>query len=107
MVALLVNEKLAFELPWNACLEVARELIAAARKAESFKDADRLVDEQALIQRAGFPVGVTNNRHLQKAAMNEAAWGKYRRYLPGGLPSQTVVGVPAVVSFPPKEPSDG
>ena len=108
-VLLFVNGKVVVNLPWDAWLELSREIIAKARQAEQIAKADKVIKDQALLQRYGFPIGVTNNKDMQKEAMNEAAWGsELRRYKPGGLPSQEIVGVPSVYHLPtPKEDSHG
>lgn len=85
--------------------EAARQLIAAlahqAGRAEEIAQRERAVIDQAILIRAGAPVGLLHDPHLRREAAKEAAWNSaLRRHLPGGVKSRSVVGVPAVLQQP-------
>ena len=102
---LIISEgKLLLDLPWKAALEVSKGLRIAAKLAEEEVNVLKIIADQALIQRTGFPVGLTNNPAIQKEAMKEAVHNRdLRRALPGGIKSQSIVGTPTLIKKPPKE----
>ena len=100
---LIISEgKLLLDLPWKAALAVSKGLRVAARLAEEQVEALKIIQDQALIQRVGFPIGLTNNPVIQKEAMKEAVHNRgLRRALPGGIKSQSAVGTPTLIKKPP------
>jgi len=101
-VHLELNGKLT-DLPWDAALELARAITAQARLAESHAKAERLIYDSAILLRAGAPFGLAPTRRHLNAAITEAVSNRdLRRYLPGGVRSQEVVGMPAVIAHPRK-----
>lgn len=100
---LIISEgKLVLDLPWKAAFAVSKGLLTAAKLAEEQAEALKIIQDQALIQRAGFPIGLTNNPEIQKEAMKEAVHNRrLRRALPGGIKSQSVVGTPTLIKKPP------
>jgi hypothetical protein len=68
---------------WEQALELGRALIAQARKADTWVHAQQVIDDQAILLRAGVPVTLATTREMQREAGKEAAWNsKLRRYLP-------------------------
>ena len=91
------------DMPYEAALDVGRALIAQARKAEELAKVQQIIGDQAIILRAGFPVGLTNHPDIQAEAAKEAAWNtRLRRYMPGGVRSQEAVGTPTLIQHPPR-----
>lgn len=110
-VLLLHNGRLLFSLPWGAALELGRALHVQGKRAEEEAEAARIVYDQAILTRVGFPVGLSNRRDILTEAAREAAWNsKLRRYIPParamGIARQTVFGTPSVRALPPKESND-
>jgi len=84
--------------PLSAAHAVGEALIAKARELETVEKAASVIYDQAILQRLGMRFGVTSDPVLQAEAMKEAHWNSgLRRYLPGGVRSQEVVGVPTLI----------
>ena len=100
---LIISEgKLLLDLPWKAALAISKGLHTAAKLAEEQAKVLEIIKDQALIQRAGFPVGLTNNPAIQKEAMKVAQHDRdLRRFLPGGIKSESIVGTPTLIKKPP------
>lgn len=102
-VAVVANGRLALDLPWEQALELARALKVKALAAQQWAQAEQLVADQALLLRAGAPVGLTDNPLIQREAWKAAEDLK----LPGGITPRTIVGTPAIHHVPPtQETSD-
>ena len=96
-VLLLHNGTLVASLPWQAALEVGKALLLACKQAEAYANIDQLIHDQALIQRLGLPVGLTNDPKIQTEALKEAQWGNMRRYVPStSIASGEAVGTPII-----------
>lgn len=107
-VLLLHNGTLLFSLPWQAALELGRALHVQGKKAEEEANAVRIVYDQAILTRVGFPVGLSNRPDILAEAAKEAAWNRdLRRYIRGdramGIANQTVFGTPTISVSPPKK----
>jgi hypothetical protein len=102
-VLLLSGGLLIAEMPWQAADDLARALTAKARQAEEHVKAERIAFDSAILMRAGVPFSLSNRRDILKEAMKEAAWStKLRRYMPGGVKSREVFGIPSIINHPPK-----
>ena len=107
-VLLLHNGVLLFSLPWQAALELGRALHVQGKKAEEEANAVRIVYDQAILTRVGFPIGLSNRPDILREAAKEAAWNRdLRRYIRGdramGIANQTIFGTPTISVSPPKE----
>jgi len=103
-VIILEEGKVVLDVPWNMALSIGRSLIKQAKIVEEHENANQIIKDQALLQRVGFPIGLTNNPAIQKESMKEAVNSReLRRALPGGIKSQSAVGTPTVIKKPPKE----
>lgn len=102
-VLLFLNGRLVADMEWRAADMLARALIVQARKAEEEAQAERIILDDALLFRAGFPLGLTNRPDLTREVYKEAAWNSdLRRYLPGGIRSRERFGTPTIIKHPPK-----
>ena len=108
-ILLLVDGRLVTTMPWQAALDISRALQRQAREAEESAGAEQLIFDQAILTRAGTPVGLTRNKALLKEAAKEAAWNSdLRRYMPGGVKSKEIVSSPTIIQhLPREEQSDG
>lgn len=96
-ILMLRNGAVILDMPWGAALEVGSALIAKARQAEEIEAAERIIRDQAIIERAVFPVGLSSHPKIQAEALKEAQWGDIRRYLPSpGIHSGEAVGTPTL-----------
>lgn len=92
-------------IPWQAALEVAKAMTTVARAVEERAKAPQLVADQALLDRLGFPLGLSRNKDILDEAFKDAQYDpKLRRYLPNavGIPSSEAVGTPSLKQHPPK-----
>lgn len=107
-VLFIVDGKTVLDMPWDATLQLAQHLHGVAKKAEEFAKAQQIVYDQAILTRSGFPIGLSNNRDILKAAQKEAAWNSdLRRYVPlKGIQSREGVGTPTIINNPPKKESN-
>lgn len=96
----------AITLPWQAALNLAKAIYTMAKRAEEFANAQRIINDQALLMRKGVPLGLSNRSDIQAEALKEAAWNtELRRFIPFmrgiGIPSREVFGVPSLKQSPP------
>lgn len=101
-VQLLVDGRLAADMPWQAAELIARALWQNARQAEQLDEIERVIYDQAIVTRLGLPVGFSRHPYVLKEACKEAAWNSgLRRYIRGdrakGMVSQEVFGTPTVI----------
>lgn len=107
-VLLLHNGRLLLSLPWRAAQELARALHIQGLRAQEEAEAERIVFDQAILTRVGFPIGLSSRTDILAEAAKEAAWNKdLRRYIPGdramGIANQTVFGTPTITALPPRQ----
>lgn len=104
-VQVAVNGSLALDLPWDSALEIGKAIIVKARQAEELAKVAAIVSDQALLMRAGLPIGLTARPDMMKEAAKEAAWGReLRRAIPfGNIESAEKFGVPSIKQGPPKK----
>lgn len=91
-------------LPYGAALAIAKALREKGQLAEEHARAisGELITDQAILQRAGMPFGLTSHPKIQAEAMKEAVSNRdLRRYMPGGIKSQRMIGTPTVIPSPP------
>lgn len=102
-VLLLSHGILIAEMPWQAADDLANALKAKARQCEEQEKAEQIIADNAVLLRAGFPLGLTNRFDMMKETIKEAITSRrLRRYMPGGVKSQEVFGTPAVIRHKPK-----
>lgn len=91
------------EMPWRAADELANALRSKARLAEEEEKAGQIIDDTAILMRAGVPFSFSNRADILKEAMKEAAWSRdLRRYMPGGVKSKEVFGTPTIIQSSPR-----
>lgn len=107
-VIVLEEGKAVLNMPWEMALSVGKALVKRAKVAEERANALQVIKDQALLIRAGAPVGLTSNPEIQKEAVKEATHSReLRRALPGGIRSQSVVGAPTIIKKSPKGEKNG
>lgn len=89
-------------MPWDAALAVAHEIIAKARLAEETAKAEDIIFDNALLFRSGAPFGLSNHPDIVKQSLIEAQHNTIlRRSNMGGIKSQAVFGTPTIIQHPP------
>jgi hypothetical protein len=88
---------LILDLPWQAAKKLSRVVRRQAAVAEQNAKVVRVISDQALLIRKGFPIALTPRPDVFKEAGNEAAHNRdLRRFIPGGIPSGVVFGFPTL-----------
>ncbi len=106
-----VIDGVATEFPWELADIFSRSLTINARKCEEYCKANQIIADNALMQRAGFPVGLSDNPIIKDETVKEALFGKnLRRLLPfwrkdvaigiESIKSRGSVGVPTLTKRP-------
>lgn len=101
-IALLFNGRVVpgmEALPRQAAEQIARVLLAQCRMIENTENPEKTIADQAILHRAGIPIGLTNNLKILNAAHTEAQWNRdLRRYMPNapGIKSAEMVGTPTI-----------
>ena len=94
-------------VPWEQADLIARQATRAARLAEEICKANRIIMDNALLQRSGFPIGLSDHPKIKDETIKEALHNRdLRRYLPyqkknvgngiGNIKSRGVVGTPSL-----------
>lgn len=99
---MITNGRLVLDLPYEAALEIGRAMIGKAKQAEELANPHKIIMDQAILFRAGFPLGLTNNRDIMSESIKTAMHDRdLRRFMTGGVRSKEVVGTPSLIQ---KEP---
>jgi len=85
-VIILKDGKAILGMPWEAALAVSDAIRAKAKEVEELKKHDIIIADQALLFKAGFPLGLTNHPKMIREAAKQA----------GGIASGSVVGTPTI-----------
>lgn len=96
-VVLVIEGKRVCDMPPQVAREMAKWLVAQAKKVEDAQNATQLIIDQARMQRAGFPFGLSSDPRIVEAARTEAQWGDVRREIPlRGIEPRSAVGTPSI-----------
>lgn len=95
-------------MPWHVALDLGRALLEQGHRAEEIAKAPTIIEDQAILTRAGIPIGLAVDPDVAREAAKEAVNNtRLRRYMPGEVRSREFVGAPTVKHIPAKEKSDG
>ncbi len=94
-------------VPWEQADQIARQATRAARLAEEICKANQIIMDNALLQRSGFPIGLSDHPKIKDESIKEALHNRdLRRYLPfqkknvgngiGNIKSRGAVGAPSL-----------
>lgn len=97
------------QMQQTAAKQIARWLVQGKLRLEELEQAERIVFDSAILARAGAPFTLSDDPRLKEAMRQEAAWNSdLRRFMPAGVKSEAVFGLPKLVQTPPKkEAKDG
>jgi hypothetical protein len=92
------------ELPFSKACDLADALQAQARKVEEEEKHEQVAFDEAVLFRSGAPFGLSDDKYIQKEAVNEALFNpQLTRNLPS-INSQEVFGTPEVIRHKPGTP---
>lgn len=78
-VVLLIDGHYLCDMPWQSVDEYINVLKGAARLAENAEKAEKQVLDQAILLRAGMPVGLSQNKKVFDEAKKEAVHNRELR----------------------------
>jgi hypothetical protein len=82
-VLLIVDGKLISVMPWNAAQKVSMAILSQAKKAEEIAKAESIIHDNAILHRAGSPIGLSTHPKILEETKKEAVHNKeLRRYMP-------------------------
>ncbi len=91
-------------IPQKLCAKLWPALLTKARECEEQEQAERIAYDNAILFRAGVPIGLSDDPKIRDETAKLAAWDSdLRRYMPGGIKSKVMCGTPVIVVHPPKE----
>ena len=96
-VLLIIDGRLAANMPWEAALSVAAGLTAKAHAAEEYVKAPQLIKDQALLMRVGARLGLTRNLRILGDAKVLAETDRTLRSAIPSIRSTAAVGTPIVI----------
>ena len=111
-VVLIIDHGKGISIPWEYGDHVAKAITAKTRKAEEYCKANQIIADNALLQRSGFPIGMSDNPIINKETAHMAFYDRaLRKYVPyhtkiaqkglGGIQRRGVVGAPSLTKSTP------
>ena len=102
----------AMDMAWQKADEIARALTIMARRGEEYEKANAIIMDNALLQRSGAPIGLSDRADIKDETAKEALYNKtLRRLMPWrqknvsqgieGIRTRGVVGAPALTKHKP------
>lgn len=83
-----------YKIPWQVADRISRVFAQKARLAEEAYKANQIIMDNALMQRSGFPVGLSNHPKIKDETIKEALHNRnLRRALPRHKNSAGVEGI--------------
>ena len=104
-VVMVFDRSRVIRLPYQAAMLFARAITEKAREAERADPVvvRRLIDDQAVLIRAGASIALTDDPAVMREAVKEAVNDRtLRRALPNREIRVPRVGIPNIVQHPPK-----
>ena len=103
-VQIILEGRLLMDLTWQSALELAKAIHATAKKAEELANAEKIIFDQAILDRLGAPVSLVTRKDMAVAAKKEAAWNTpLRRYIRRSRLRQGIVYAPSVTQDRPED----
>jgi len=89
-VLLIVDGKCVATIPAKQAVEAGHALRHVGARAQEWEEAQRLIEDQAIMIRTGAPFSLTGDPKLNAEAFKEAQWNsELRRYIPAVKPIQS------------------
>ena len=100
-VQFIVDGKLVAEVSPGKAREVGRAILQVAGLAAEWANAEEVARDNAILIRAGFPVGLANHQAVLNESVKMAVSDRdLRRAMPGGVRSEAVCGTPMIKRYP-------
>ena len=98
LIHIFVEDKFICSMPPKIAREISHWLAKKAGRIEELENVARLVQDQAILERAGTGVGLTSNPRILQEAHKEAQWDSLlRKRMPlKGIEPTSVVGIPCL-----------
>ena len=98
---LLVNGRLTADFPPEVAVLFGRQLMSLGQQMLNDANPNNTIHDQAVLMRAGIPIGFSDNKKILSEAHNQAQHNRdLRRYMRNatGIPSKAIVGTPTLIS---------
>lgn len=102
-VLVINNGKTILDIPWQVASQFGRVLQGMANQAEQFDNIEKTIQDGAILHRAGMPFNLIQGGKAAKEIVKTAQHDRnLRRYMPNGIKSSEVFGVPQINQTGPK-----
>jgi hypothetical protein len=102
-VLLIMGGRLQADLHWKDALRIAKAITNRARVAENYDNLPQLIQDQAILIRAGVPMGLTSHPAALKEAVKSAEGDRnLRRFMRNNIRSKEIFGKPTLTQTSPK-----
>lgn len=106
-VIMLLDGKRICEMNWQEMLSVMAKARQAAKKAEEYAKAEQVIFHNSILRRAGWPIGLSNNKGIVKETVKESWWDKtLRKYMPNKIDTEGVVLGPRIINHGLRRPTN-
>ena len=100
-VQLFADGKLIAELEPKTARKIGRAILRISGLAAEWANAEEVARDNAILLRAGFPVGLANHKTVIDQSVRLACWDRdLRKAMPGGVKSKEVFGTPTINQLP-------
>lgn len=96
-VMVVVDDRGFMDLNWRQAKELSEALRVKALAAEEYAMRERIIQDGAILARAGAPFTLSNRPEIIEEVKKEAAWSRaLRRFMPGGVKAKALFGTPTI-----------
>lgn len=97
-IVLVINDKRVCDMPIEVAQVLVQVLNEKIKKIDELQNVHQIVRDQAIMQRAGMPFGISSHPKIQAEAKKMAEWdSELRRAMPlRGIEPQSIVGTPSL-----------
>lgn len=108
-VVLVINGRRVCDMPVAIAQQVSKLIYQKAMVADEYANANRIIMDQAIMQRAGMPIGLSSHPKIVEEARKEAQWNtQLRKSMPlKGIEPRAVVGTPSLIKHRPRKVANG
>jgi hypothetical protein len=102
-IVMLINGKISADFPPEVAKSLSIALNQQALIIENEQRQRQNLTDQAILMRAGIPIGLGSNKKMLEEAHNEAQWNReLRRYMKNapGIKSREIFGTPTIETTP-------